>query len=67
MFNTNDFVVGDTVWFNAGYTERLSGIIHKVLTSKELDFNEDHYIILVSTHIDDYLEIRPKSLVYRTK
>lgn len=67
MGNTQDFKVGDTVWYNDGFKERLSGTVHKVLTAAELDFYEDHYLIMVSTHIDDYLIIRPKHCVFATK
>lgn len=66
-FNDKDFKVGDTVWYNDGFKERLSGTVHKILTAEELGFHEDHYVILVSTHIDDYLIIRPTRLVYATK
>lgn len=65
--NTRDFKVGDTVWYNDGFKERLSGTVHKVLTAEELNFYDVHYLIMVHTHLDDYLIIRPKSLTYATK
>ena len=67
MYNTQDFKVGDTVWYNDGFSHRFDGKVHKVLTAEELDFYEDHYLIMVSTHIDDYLIIRPKHCVFATK
>lgn len=64
---THDFKIGDTVWYNDGQRERLSGTVHRILTAAELDFYEDHYLIMVSTHIGDYLIVRPKSLTFATK
>lgn len=65
--NSQDFKVGDTVWYNDGFKERLSGTVYKVLTAEELNFYDDHYLIMVHTHIDDYLIVRPKGLTYATK
>lgn len=67
MLNKHDFKVGDTVWYNDGFKERLSGTVHKILTAEELDFYEDYYVILVSTHVDDCLIMRPKGCVFATK
>lgn len=65
--NKQDFKVGDTVWYHDGFTHRLDGIVHKVLTAEELDFYEDHYLIMVSTQIGDYLIIQPKHSIFATK
>lgn len=67
MYNTQSFNVGDTVWYYNGQEPKLSGTVHDVYPADHVFFNEEHYIIMVSTHVGDYLIIRPKMLVFATK
>ena len=63
----NNFVVGDTVWFNIGGRERIDGKVVKIIPKEELGYHEEHYIIEVSSQVGAFLEISTKSLTFATK
>lgn len=52
------YAVGDTVWYANGEAQKLQGRVVLVLPENTVPGYEEHYVIEVTTHVDDYLILR---------
>lgn len=66
----DEFKVGDTVYIAnnvVGTTECYAAYVTEVLEDKQTGGLGRHYVVIIRTHIDDYLQVREAQFCFRSK